>query len=68
MWPKTKEYNSQNSEGYSKEQEWVPVVEEIGERVIITVGSWIISQLYLHTPLLKSPKANFSNDLIFFPV
>lgn len=33
MESKTKECG-QKSEGYSKEQEWVPVVEEIGERVI----------------------------------
>lgn len=55
MWPKTKEC-SHNSEGYSKEQEWVPVVEEIGERVIIRVGSWIISQLYLLHNLFKAKK------------
>lgn len=65
MWTKTKEYNSQNSEGYSKEQEWVPKVEEIGERVISTVGSWIIFQLYLHTPLLKSPKPFLQWSYIF---
>lgn len=68
MWTKTKEFNSQNSEGYSKEQAWVPMVEEIGERVIIAVGSWIIFQLYLHKPLLKSPKAISSMILYFFPV
>lgn len=33
MWPKTKEYGL-NSKGYSKEQEWAPVVEKTGKRVI----------------------------------
>lgn len=65
MWLKTKEYGL-NSEGYSEEQEWVPVIEHIMEKVIKLI---LDPRLFLSHPFtypFKRPKGHLFNDLVCF--